>query len=556
MMKQIKWLINVVIWGLLVAGLPVSFTSMALSSAASGRPAERRGGAADAADASLSRRTTRFADALLSRGATRSADALLFRPDTSRRGAGEAGGLSPAPGAGRALSASSVSSASPSSVSASGDTLRLRPVLPPPVSRYKLSGGRDTLLFPATDHPGCLASFFEGLDALAAGRDTVLTVVHLGDSHIQAGHYSGRVMRLMQAQFGNAGRGWIAPFKLSRTNEPDDYFISSVVKDWVAGRCIQPAPKTPLGPGGIGLKTLSPSVNLDVAIAPVNGAGYAFNQAVLYRSDGSMPMLPAGPLKDSVHTFRASSVCAPGLLADTFRIARLTDTLQLHSTRRQPGTDRLLPASSFDNVYYGLNLTNGSPGILYHAVGVNGAMFVHYTDETFIRRLAALRPSLLIVSLGTNETFGRRFNTDEFASQAEAFIRLARRHMPGVCLLLTTPAECYKRVYVAKKRTYVRNENTARAARALVRAARKEGVACWDLFAATGGANSCRKWQAAGLMGRDRVHFSKEGYQEQGLLLYRALMHAYTAWREKAGEAGGMSPAGEAEDRDKKVDRN
>ena len=64
-------------------------------------------------------------------------------------------------------------------------------------------------------------------------------------------------------------------------------------------------------------------------------------------------------------------------------------------------------------------------------------------------------------------------------------------------------------------------------AKAIVEAARKEGVACWDLFAATGGKSSCIKWHKEKLMGRDRVHFIKEGYREQGTLLYRALMQSY-----------------------------
>lgn len=540
-MKQIKWLINIGIWGLLVAGLPLTFTSMALAAARGGRWAM----------------PTAFA-----RSAGKGGGPLAAGAGSGGAVGATSGAFAPENGLGAAWSRSFFPNdslrwndslaTSPSRMLAgrrAETTVRMQhtPLSLPP-SRYKLTDGSDTLLLPAQSGAGCLRAFFDGLDSLAAGKDTVLTVVHLGDSHIQAGHYSGQTMRLMQQQFGNAGRGWIAPFKLSRTNEPDDYFISSVVKDWVAGRCIQAAPKTPLGPGGIGLKTQSPAVNLDVSIAPVNGAGYAFNQAVLYRGDRSMPLLPAGPLKGSVHTFRAGSLCAPGLLADTFRIDRLTDTLQLHSTRRKQGTDQLLPASSFTNVYYGLSLTNSRPGILYHAVGVNGAMFVNYTDETYIRRLAALRPSLLIVSLGTNETFGRRFNADEFARQAADFLRLVRRYMPDVCLLLTTPAECYKRVYVNKKRVYQRNENTARAARALVGVARKEGIACWDLFTATGGANSCRKWQKAGLMGRDRIHFSKEGYQEQGTLLFRALMQAYAA---SAGSAPSNQPHSKQEGRNR-----
>ena len=149
---------------------------------------------------------------------------------------------------------------------------------------------------------------------------------HLGDSHIQAGYYSGKVMRLLQAQFGNAGRGWIAPFKLSRTNEPDDYFISSSVREWVTGRCIQTNKKCPVGIGGIGIQSVSPSINLDVRIAPNNGAGYSFNQAILYRGEKAMPMLPAGPLKDSVQTswrtFRLSQVSWPIPSAFLIRLIR------------------------------------------------------------------------------------------------------------------------------------------------------------------------------------------------------------------------------------------
>lgn len=394
--------------------------------------------------------------------------------------------------------------------------------------------------------PSSLQSFFAGLDSLRAGKDTVLTIVHLGDSHIQAGYYSGKVMRLLQEQFGNAGRGWIAPFKLSRTNEPDDYFISSAVREWVAGRCIQANKKCPVGIGGIGIQSVSPSINLDVRIAPNNGAGYSFNQAILYRGEKSMPMLPTGPLKDSVQTSLATVPAVAGVLADTFRISYPVDTLQLHSTRRKQGTDKLLPASTFKNVYYGFNLTNGNPGILYHSVGVNGAMYVNYTDEAYVRQLALLKPSLLIVSLGTNETFGRRFRTEEFGGQVRAFVSLVKKYMPETAIMLTTPPECYKRTYVNKKRTYVRNANTQLAAKAIVKAAHEEGVACWDLFAATGRKGSCVKWHKEKLMGRDRIHFTKEGYREQGTLLVRALLRSYQWTKtEKAGETEELEKAEE-----------
>lgn len=375
------------------------------------------------------------------------------------------------------------------------------------------------------DPQSSLDAFFSELDRLNMGVDTVVSIVHLGDSHIQAGFFSGRTMRLMQEQFGNAGRGWIAPFKITKTNEPDDYFISSIVKDWTSGRCIQYPPKCPLGPGGIGLQTVSPFVNFDIAIAPKNGVGYEFNQVVLYRGEKSMPMLPSGSLGDSVDVYRGHEPIVPGVVTDTFRIDCLTDSFQLQSTRRKEGTDLLLPAESFNNLYYGFSLTNGGSGILYHSIGVNGAMFVNYTDESYVKKLAMLNPSLLIISLGTNETFGRRFSSAEFAGQIKTFLSLVKKQMPRTAILLTTPPECSKRVWVNKKRTYIRNDNTERAAKAILNVAEEEGLACWDLFTATGGKDSSKKWFAGKWMSRDRVHFSRDGYVEQGTLLFKALMN-------------------------------
>lgn len=390
--------------------------------------------------------------------------------------------------------------------------------------RSGLSFAIDSLCI-VSDPKRSLDPFFAELDLLNAGKDTVITIVHLGDSHVQAGFFTGRMMRLMQNQFGNAGRGWIAPFKITRTNEPADYFITSVVKEWESGKVIQKEKKCPVGPGGIGIRTESPFVNFDVIITPNNGAGYGFNQVVQYRGEKSMPMLPGGTIKDSVDIRRSETELLPGIVADTFNIAFLTDSLELQSTRRKPGTDTLLPAEDFSNLYYGFSLTNGNSGVLYHSVGVNGAMFVNYTDADYVRQLALLKPSLLIISLGTNESFGRRFTIEEFTGQIEDFLYLVKKYMPETTLLLTTPAECYKRVWVNKRRTYVRNNFTEKAAEAIVKLADRKGLACWDMFAATGGRGSSKKWFDNKLMGRDRVHFNREGYYEQGTLLFKALVN-------------------------------
>ncbi|MDR1114736.1 MAG: GDSL-type esterase/lipase family protein [Tannerella sp.] len=369
-----------------------------------------------------------------------------------------------------------------------------------------------------------LQSFINGLKELRAGKDTVINIIHLGDSHIQAGFLSGQTMRMLQASFGNAGRGWIAPFKLSKANEPNDYFISSNIREWTVGRCIQSSPKCPWGIGGIGIQTNAPKIDFNLIIAPNNGTGYSFNKVLLYRDRNAMPMTPTPHYSDSVFALSWGKQLYEDIAVDTFMTNNLLDTFKL--TGAGLDKDIVKANDSHNNLYYGFMLMNSLPGILYHSIGVNGARFIDYTNRNYVHQLALLKPSLLIVSLGTNESFGRQFNKNEFTSQVDAFIRLVKEELPETALLITTPAESYKRTYKNKKRYYIRNDNIAKVADALAAYTREKGIACWDLFSITGGNNSCKNWFEAGLFGRDRIHFSSKGYGEQGVLLYKALVRS------------------------------
>ena len=367
------------------------------------------------------------------------------------------------------------------------------------------------------DPTNSMSEFTNELMQLLHGKDTVINVVHIGDSHIQAGFLSGRTMRLLQNSFGNAGRGWVAPLKLSKVNEPSDYFISSNVKEWIAGRCVQLNPKCPWGIGGIGIQTKTNDIDFRLIIAPQNGAGYSFNKVLLYRDRDATPLAPANTDTSTVSvSLGFDNQLFDKTMIDTFSTTNLIDTLAVRSIKSmiQPNNP---------NLYYGFMLMNGNPGLLYHSIGVNGAKFEDYSHRDYIRQLSLLKPSLLIISLGTNESFGRNFNKEMFELQVNKFVRLVRDEFPNLAVLITTPAETYKSVYVNKKRQYVRNENISKIADIISSYAEKEGLACWDLYSISGGANSCKKWYDAKMLGRDRIHFSRDGYEEQGILLYKAI---------------------------------
>ena len=370
----------------------------------------------------------------------------------------------------------------------------------------------DSLCF-INDPANTLTDFISELQSLLNGKDTVINIVHLGDSHIQAGYFSGQTMRQMQNLFGNAGRGWIAPLKLSKTNEPPDYYILSNVKDWIAGRCVQINPKCPWGIGGIGIQTQAKDVDFRLIITPTNGAGYSFNKVLFYRDSNAAPMSPAKLNAETISVIGNDTF--DNIRIDTFTTANLVDTFAFRSIKTIPQ-----PKS---NLYYGFMLMNGEPGILYHAIGVNSAKYTDFTNREYVRRLSLLKPSLLIISLGTNEAYGRYFKKETFENQLHTFIQLVRDEIPGTTIIISTPAETFKRVVKNKKNQYVRNENIAQIAEVINDYSEKEGIASWDLFSITGGSNSCEKWFEAKMFGRDHIHFTRNGYEAQGILLYKAI---------------------------------
>jgi hypothetical protein len=309
---------------------------------------------------------------------------------------------------------------------------------------------------------------------------------------------------------------------LAKINEPKDYFItSSKVKDCIAGRCIQLMPKCIWGLGGIGIQTASKTVDFEVRIGPINGAGYEFNKALLFRDDKAIPLLPIEEDSIAIYTKWGEATGMPRIAVDTFNMEEQAMSLHLlnapHDLLRELDPGML----QTPNCYYGFSLMNGNAGILYHAIGQNGAMFRHYTNSDYFRQLSLLNPSLLIITLGTNEAFSIRNLTDSiFVSQLDLFIQLVKDFLPTTAILLTTPAENFRRT----SKGYVRNENITLIANAITEYAEREGLACFDLYGMTGGVNSCQKWQDAKLLGRDRIHYTAEGYYEQGKMLYKALI--------------------------------
>ena len=89
-----------------------------------------------------------------------------------------------------------------------------------------------------------------------------------------------------------------------------------------------------------------------------------------------------------------------------------------------------------------MSLENGDAGVLYHAVGVIGVAMEHYNQQqSVIAGTKNLNANLTIVSLGTNESFGRNFTRDYFYNQISTLVSSLREANPQTVIMFTTPMD-------------------------------------------------------------------------------------------------------------------
>lgn len=171
--------------------------------------------------------------------------------------------------------------------------------------------------------------------------------------------------------------------------------------------------------------------------------------------------------------------------------------------------------------------------ISYTDMGINGASCVTFTHPDCMARMAALRPDLLILSFGTNESHNRRYTSLLHYRQMDDLVRMIRDSLPGVPMLMTAPPGSYDSFRHRRRRTYKINPRVAIAVRTICRFADDNGLAVWNLYDIAGGIRrACLNWHEAGLMRPDHVHYTLEGYLLQGKLLHQALLKAYNDYVE------------------------
>lgn len=167
----------------------------------------------------------------------------------------------------------------------------------------------------------------------------------------------------------------------------------------------------------------------------------------------------------------------------------------------------------------------GKPGLVFSAIGINGATTRNYMKPEQLAAIKAQRPDLLILSFGTNEGYDTEYRAERHIGQLQRFIAALRENCgDSVCILLTTPPGCLRKAADGGK---VENKNNGIVAETIANFARENNLALWNLYDIVGGdENACKNWQRGNYFQGDGVHFKNTAYELQGRLLGQAIAKA------------------------------
>jgi lysophospholipase L1-like esterase len=358
--------------------------------------------------------------------------------------------------------------------------------------------------------------FFQKMDTLIKCREGKINILHIGGSHVQADMFSHQVRQNLDAINAEhrTSRGFIFPFSVAKTNNPTNYKVT-YSGEWKAVRNVQKNREIPLGMGGIAVYTCDPSAQINVSLNTDSFLRWEFDQLRLLgyvndESDGVAPVLYYNndTIEGNLDLISKSYLFKLPLPDYSFSIGFIQKDSLPHTF-----------------IVNGFIPEKETPGIVYHAIGVNGASVPSYLNsENFEEELQLLNPDLIIFAIGINDAASRDFSVETFHQNYNELIAKIERVNPQCAYIFITNNDSFKKI---SRRKYAVNRNGPVAGKVFYKLAEEHQGGVWDLFSLMGGLGSMRSWQSSDLAKADKVHFKKEGYLLIGDMFYNALIDYY-----------------------------
>lgn len=476
-----------------------------------------------------------------------------------------------------------------------------------------ISLATDSIVFPEYSNriinDKAIEKSLQTLDAIAHKKFKKLRVVHIGDSHIQADILTNYMRQNLQNKFGNAGLGFVFPYKMAKTNGS---LLAKLTADisFENYRNVKPLDTLPVGLSGIAFYTQQKDFSIELTvkdeykfnairiITPNNQNSFFVASSFEEKSEIVQVEVPKElPKKITGYTTKKTSKTishkikkgevlsviankydvsvaeikkANGLKSDKINYGK---TLKIPTTFiekiaiEEPDTNDvasveyeivtkevttkkfvplnqivnsmshdyfdftpmdkifIVPNANYENfALNGISLENTQAGVVYSAIGVNGAKCSDFNKyEMFYQQLPALEPNLFVISFGTNESFDKLEN-DVFIERLNELIDKIRLFNYEAEILVTTPQPSqFGRKY--------KNHLVEQYAKSIIDQAEIKNYAVWDMYNDLGGAKNVNSNYRNGLISSDKVHYTYKGYKKQADDFFEALMQSYEFYK-------------------------
>ena len=430
--------------------------------------------------------------------------------------------------------------------SARGDELEAAPHGP----GGSIAGAENVLPIPASvaeDEPPCsidddtggkaLAHFFDRLIEVEQKRPgAIARIVYFGDSIIASDFVTGKLRRLLQSRFGDAGHG----YAIVANAYPGWFHIDVTRKSsdqWKTSRCIGPYAEDGFyGLGCVSFTARKPDEWFSMGTTDRDKWGTRVSRYELEYLAQPGGGEVAFELDGHLHSTLSTDQPDKRVRHHTIAVPDGPHHLKVRTTTSQP--TRL----------FGMRMERDEPGVSLSALGMTGGRvrFLDKQDDAhWAEVLRASKADLVVLAFGSNEATDGRVGFDEqgqlskdpmgdYERSLEAVMRQVRDALPETSVLLIGPPD------MASKRPdewhskagvplYIKHQQHV---------AKTLGWPFWNQFKAMGGSGSMWSWVQGGLGSSDLIRPTSAGAAVLGRLGYLALMQAYEAHKATRSRAG------------------
>ena len=348
---------------------------------------------------------------------------------------------------------------------------------------------------------GKLSKMVKQFQALNTEKSEPIQIVHIGDSHLQAGFITEKIKQELFQNYNAdsfASPGFIFPYTIAQTNNPFFYKVD-YTGHWDWCKSVDKNKTCNLGLSGITVRTKDSIVSIQIAMQnkddnkPVK---YLFNKIKIFHSPGE------------INITVNEVVAETNQGVSTISLDQFSDSISIQI--QKSNTEEYFEL-------YGIILENSNSNINYHTIGVNGASALSYLKcDYFSKHLKEIGPDIILLSLGTNEAYDKDFRLIESEYILKDLILQIRDIAPKAFIVYTTPNDHFKDGKA--------NKNVKSVQQNIFKICHEFELAYWDFYSIMGSEGSIEKWYKKGITGNDKIHFRKKGYEVQGELFVKAFI--------------------------------